>query len=109
MVVINLGTNDFSAAIDGAAFTADYVELLTLVRSNYPAATIIAVTWAHWGAGNEALVHGAVDNFADPNVLETRFAIDGADGWGCDYHPSAVTHQKLGAQLTELLQIELGW
>jgi len=109
VVVINLGTNDFSAAIDGAAFTADYVELLTLVRGNYPAATIVAVTWAHWGAGNEELVHDAVDDFADANVLETRFAIDAADGWGCDYHPSAITHQKLGAQLTELLQTELGW
>ncbi len=108
-VVINLGTNDFSAAIDGAAFSADYVGLLATVRQNYPAATIVAVTWAHWGAGNEDLVHDAVATFADPNVLETQFSIDGADGWGCDYHPSAVTHQKLGAQLTALLESELGW
>lgn len=109
VVVINLGTNDFSAAIDGAAFSADYVELLTTVRGNYPAAVIVAVTWAHWGSGNEQLVHDAVATFADPNVLETQFSIDPADGWGCDYHPSAVTHQKLGAQLTALLKSELGW
>lgn len=109
VVVINLGTNDFSAAIDGAAFSADYVDLLSTVRGNYPAAIIVAVTWAHWGSGNEQRVHDAVATFADPNVLETQFSIDTADGWGCDYHPSAITHQKLGAQLTTLLESELGW
>ncbi|MBL8740411.1 MAG: hypothetical protein JNK04_04935 [Myxococcales bacterium] len=108
-VIINLGTNDFSAAIDGAAFTADYVELLGTVRGYYPAAKIVAVTWAHWGASNEDLVHDAVATFADPDVVETQFSIDPADGWGCDYHPSATTHQKLGAQLTTLLETELGW
>src|SRR5690349_6426137 len=109
VVVINLGTNDFSAALDAAAFSADYVDLLTTVRGNYPAATIVAVTWARWGSANEQRVHDAVATFAVPNVLETQFSIDRADGWGCGYHPSAVTHQKLGAQLTALLKSELGW
>lgn len=34
---------------------------------------------------------------------------DPADGWGCDYHPSQATHEKLGQVLTSALQQELGW
>lgn len=108
-VVVNLGTNDFSAALDDAAFVADYAALLATVRGFRPDATIITVTWAHWGAGNEALVHDAVTQFADPKVIETRFEIKASEGFGCDYHPSVATHARLGQELTTLLQTQLGW
>jgi len=108
-VVINLGTNDFSVAVDGAAFIDAYVDLLTAVRMHYPAAAIFAVRWAHWGATNEGYVSSAVTQLGDANVHEIEFAIESADGFGCDYHPSLVTHQKLGAQLTQTLHDTLGW
>ena len=107
-VIVNLGTNDFSAPIQGADFVADYVALLGEIRGNYPNAAIFCVSWTGWGADNQAHVATAVQTFGDPGVHEVEFTIDAQDGWGCDYHPSVVTHQKLGAQLAEQITTTLG-
>jgi lysophospholipase L1-like esterase len=109
VVVINLGTNDFSVAIDGDAFIADYVDLLSEVRTRYPAADIFAIRWKHWGATNEGYVMSAVSQHGDAKVHDLELSIDAADGFGCDYHPSLITHQKLGALLTQTLNTTLGW
>jgi hypothetical protein len=108
-VIVNLGTNDFSAALDDAAFVEDYVSLLQTVRGRHPAAHILGITWAHWGAGNEALVADAFSQFADANTSQLQFSIDPADGLGCDYHTNVVTNQKLGDLLTQTLRTRLGW
>jgi hypothetical protein len=34
---------------------------------------------------------------------------DPANGLGCDYHPSLLTHEDLAEALTDALQTELGW
>jgi hypothetical protein len=109
VVVINLGTNDFSAPLDDAAFVADYVALLGTARQRHPDAYLLGITWAHWGAGNEALVEDALDAFADANSGTLRFSIDPADGLGCDYHTNTVTNQKLGVLLSQTLRDRLGW
>lgn len=109
VVVINLGTNDFSANLDDAAFVADYVELLTTARTRHPSAYLLGVTWAHWGSGNEALVHDALAAFADTNTGTLQFSIDQADGLGCDYHTNVVTNTKLGTLLADTLRDRLGW
>jgi hypothetical protein len=53
-------------------------------------------------------VSTAVDMLGDPAIHEVEFTIDPQDGWGCDFHPSVVTHQKLGAQLAEQITTTLG-
>ncbi|NUO49376.1 MAG: SGNH/GDSL hydrolase family protein [Polyangiaceae bacterium] len=108
-VVINLGTNDFSAALDDGAFVADYVALLGTVRQRHPSAYILGVTWAHWGGGNEALVTDALAQFGDANSGTLQFSIDPNDGLGCDYHTNVVTNGKLGVLLKDTLQERLGW
>ena len=32
-----------------------------------------------------------------------------SDGFGCDYHPSLATHQKMATQVTAVLRSTLGW
>ncbi|MEJ7730915.1 MAG: SGNH/GDSL hydrolase family protein [Polyangiaceae bacterium] len=49
-VVINLGTNDFSAPLGAGDFVPAYAALLGAVRERYPQAALFAVTWEHWGA-----------------------------------------------------------
>ncbi|MCC6559280.1 MAG: hypothetical protein IT372_40675 [Polyangiaceae bacterium] len=107
-VVVNLGTNDFSAPIDGDAFVADYVSLLGAVRAHYPSAAIFCVTWAHWGAGNQGHVTTAISAFGDPGVHEVELTIEPQEGFGCDYHPSAATHARLGAELAQQIAATLG-
>lgn len=99
VVVVNLGTNDFSAAISYDKFVGAYVALLQDVRARYPAATIVGVSWAHWGSDSESWVTDAVDQFGDANSTTERFVIDANDGWGCDYHTNVVSNQKFGEQL----------
>ena len=108
-VVVNLGTNDFSASIAEGDFEGAYAGLLADVRQRYPSAMIFCVTWAHWGASKEGWVQKAMTMSGDPNLRHVGFSIDPADGLGCDSHTNLVTNAKLGAILTKALQDELGW
>jgi hypothetical protein len=108
-VVINLGTNDFSAALDAGDFVPAYVGLLGAVRERYPQATIFAVTWEHWGADKVQWVADAVAESGDGSTEIVPFHIEQSEGFGCDYHPSVATHARLGAELTAVLQTKLGW
>ena len=46
----------------------------------------------------------------DANVALLEFATQQAsDGYGCDWHPSAATHQKMAAVLESALATDLGW
>lgn len=108
-VVINLGTNDFSAAIAMDDFVGAYVALLQTVRTNHPSALIICVTWAHWGSEHEGWVQAAMDQVGDGNTITTRFEILGEEGAGCDGHTNEVTNARFGMELAALLSSELGW
>jgi hypothetical protein len=108
-VVINLGTNDFNPGVDDTTFVQGYTAFVGVVRSYYPDAPIVAVTWAHWGASREALVTQAVAASGDPAVFTTRFAIGAEEGLGCDYHTNVVTNARLGAELATTLGTLLGW
>lgn len=107
--MVNLGTNDFSAAVAEQDFVGAYVALLGDVRSRYPDAMIFCVTWAHWGASKEGWVKAAMTAAGDPDLRHVGFSIDPADGYGCDFHTNLVTNAKLGEILTTALTEELGW
>lgn len=101
VVVVNLGTNDFSTTIQQSDFVGAYVALLGDVRTHYPDATIIGITWANWGAEREGWVTAAFDQFGDPDTTTERFEILAEEGYGCDYHTNVVTNQRFGEQLAE--------
>lgn len=108
-VVVNLGTNDFSAPIDDGAFVDGYAAFLGEIRAVHPDAAIVAVTWGHWGAAREALVTEAVAATGDPAATTTRFVIGGGEGLGCDGHTNLVTNARFGAELAATLSGLLGW
>ena len=108
-VVVNLGTNDFSAAVAQSDFEGAYAKLLADVRAVHADATIFCVTWAHWGAKHEAWVTNAMAQAGDAKLRHVGFSIDPADGLGCDQHTNLVTNAKLGEVLTSALRSELGW
>jgi hypothetical protein len=108
-VVVNLGTNDFSAPIAESDFEGAYTALLQEVRMKYPDAMIFCVTWAHWGSTKDGWVTKAMSATGDPKLRHVGFSIDPNDGYGCDYHTNLITNGKLGAILTQSLHDELGW
>lgn len=118
-VVVNLGTNDFSADMNLAAdaFTAPLVAFLATVRQKYPdawiycaigpllydaglvnARTYIGDVVANLNAAGDGKVK--VLDFGQQNILL---------GTGCDYHPSVAEHQRMGEMLVGVLRADLGW
>lgn len=106
IIVINLGTNDQAFGDPGTAFEDTYVTFLAHLRSLFPSARI------YFGQGPMGQLSFMPAHFAnvlaraaDPNIhFVTIDDIDPADGFGCDGHPNAITHQKMAEQL--LAQIE---
>ena len=116
VVVINLGTNDFSTGNDPpeGVFVPAYVELLAHLRAVYPDAFILAVAPSLFGA-EVALVAGYLQSAVDQRHLAGDAEVGFADinvqwiGSGCDGHPSLATHAGMAMRLTSELQAQLGW
>ncbi len=117
VVVINLGTNDYSTGDDppAALFTDEYEKFLIHLRGKYPSATLLALVPTLLGGSDltkarmtiEAAV-GRRTGSGDANV--EAFAMSFTQtGWGCDYHPSAATHASMGDALTAKLKSLKGW
>lgn len=118
VVVINLGTNDFAHGDPGAPFVTAYVGFLADIRSKYPAARIIAtlspmITDITIRTPAAQAIHNAVEtrnDAGDANV--TYFEFDpqlASDGYGCDFHPSVTTHQKMSKKLVPVIKALTGW
>lgn len=115
LVVINLGTNDYTYCgknpEKGAEFAVKYVEFLKQVRDKNPEATILC-TLGILGDGLFSYIEEAVKQYCDETgdlkVSTFKFAEQLAeDGYGVDWHPSAITHEKVAAQLVTKIE-ELG-
>lgn len=118
VVVINLGTNDssfidkdFEARSD--EFTAEYEKFLGVVRKNNPDAYIIC-TLGTMGAENEfSLIEQAILNFknntGDERITSYKSVVQNpADGFGSDWHPSALTQKKSAYVLADMICQVLG-
>jgi hypothetical protein len=118
-VVINLGTNDFSTVVDPsqADFEAAYVSLLTTVREAYADAVILCTVGPLLGGADLTtarlyIADAVAQRVAAGDTKVKTFELaptDPNDGYGCDYHPSLVTHQKMADVLSSVLEEELGW
>jgi len=113
VVVINLGTNDYSTGDPGTAFSDGYLALLKLVRQKYPGAWIVCALGTMMGQTQidsaHAYIQTAMTKMNDPRVSYLELGVQNqADGLGCDWHPSLVTAQKMGSALASHKQ-KLGW
>lgn len=118
-VVINLGTNDFSTAMDP---TQDQFEqalgaLIEHMRAEYPDALILATVGPLLNGADLTTARLYIANVVkkrndagDAKVQTFELApTNAADGYGCDWHPSLKTHQVMADALTAKLRAELGW
>ncbi len=108
VVVINLGTNDFSKYGDpGQPFVTAYTNFVKHVRSKYadvPILCIIPLTESQT-AINEAIT--AVRNAGDTKV--EAIDLGSWSGTGCDGHPSVALHKTLGDKLVVEIKRVAGW
>ncbi|HEY3445231.1 MAG TPA: SGNH/GDSL hydrolase family protein [Myxococcales bacterium] len=117
-VLVNLGTNDFAMGPpDKASFQTAYRGFLDTIRSKYPDAFILLAVGPMLGTSEAATAKVWLDELAaargaagDAKVSVVEFTPqDGNLGYGCDWHPSAATHQQMADHLAPILKGLLGW
>jgi lysophospholipase L1-like esterase len=121
-VVINLGTNDYGApgGDPSAMFQATYLQFVTTLRSAYPAAYIFCALGPLLDGTSLTAAQGAIDNViamrqaaGDAQIALVQFptqnCLADGSGCGCDYHPSAATHQAMAAVLEGAIHTALSW
>jgi lysophospholipase L1-like esterase len=116
VVVLNIGTNDFSTDGDPAegVFVPAYVDFLAHLRDVYPGAFILAVSPTLFGA-ELTMVEGYLQDAVgqrnaagDPDVAWANINVRWI-GSGCDGHPTVATHEGMAGELVAQLQTHLGW
>jgi lysophospholipase L1-like esterase len=119
IVVIALGTNDFSGGnaprpnLEVGTYTNAYAQFISRVRNNFPNAEIFALT-SQLLAGAPAndlrsAVAGAVQRAnASGDTKVHSFVTAQVGGQGCTGHPNAAQHAQLAAALTTEIRAVLG-
>lgn len=117
VVVINLGTNDYSYTGKDEAkceeYKLAYIEFVKRVRKLNPDAKIICalgIMGDELYPTVEAVVEEYKADTKDENIAAFHFKPQSADdGYGADWHPSAATHEKAAAELAEFIKDSTGW
>ncbi|MCM2454773.1 SGNH/GDSL hydrolase family protein [Rhizobium sp. CG4] len=115
VVIVNLGTNDFSEKTKPDNFVNAYAAFMAVIRDQSPDAMIYAALgpmltdsqFSEASAAIEAAVklrHQRGDGKIRFLALRTK-----AKGFGCNWHPNAETHARLAATLTKTLEHDLNW
>jgi lysophospholipase L1-like esterase len=107
-VVINLGSNDWSAGDPGQPFIDKYVSFIAHVRSKYASAKIVCVIQNSNAATAINSVVTKAKGDGDMNV--EAFDIHSyANGNACASHPDKAGQAAMGAALAAHLKSVLGW
>lgn len=113
VVVINLGTNDFSTEGDPTTelFGGEYTKLLERVRGAYPDAFILCtvgplLSGADLSAARAGIAAGvaAFEAAGGSNVRAWEMNVANGNPPGCDYHPNLATHQAMADALIPELE-----
>ncbi|MGW0762249.1 GDSL-type esterase/lipase family protein [Streptomyces sp. NPDC002814] len=120
VVVVNLGTNDFSTAVNpgepwtpdslAAGYRSAYGEFLQKLRTRYgPGTTIVAVGAGQY-AGHVQQVVKARNDAGDSGVRYWFLDDAGLDFLGCDWHYSARDDRLIADRLTSFIAgLPAGW
>jgi len=117
VVVVNLGTSDFTASDPGQSFDDAYVFMLRRLRTAYPDALIVgSIGGSLWGKRYTAAKTSISDAIefvrkeGDANVRFVEFKPKaGKDRYGCDSHPSARAQAEMADALEHEITQSLGW
>lgn len=121
VVVVNLGTNDFSPpGPDHAAYTSAYSNFLKQIRAHYPDALLLAVVGTMLSDGfpagimawttNQADVSGVVNDLTAQGDSKVRYLAltPQSAPYGEDYHPTRATHQQMAQAVANEIERLLG-
>lgn len=113
LVIINLGTNDFSVQAAPAGYVSQYVRLIKAVRSHYINVPVLCVVPHSANIFLLAALQEVGREVADmKNVRVAQpmpgIVLDGQD-YGSDYHPNWKGQQKIAMTLIPQVAAMTGW
>ncbi|MFC5470647.1 SGNH/GDSL hydrolase family protein [Cohnella suwonensis] len=114
VVVINLGTNDFSVdTIDPSQYVAEYKRFVEFIRTNYPDAHLFC-TIGPMNRKPAEFIEGIVSELnraGDERIYFYEFPPQNVEknGVGGDWHPSLKTHAIMAELLAAEIKNKLGW
>jgi len=117
-VVINLGTNDASTNGDpGTPYRTAYLDFLRSLRQKYPNTFFVLTIGPMLDGSNLTAIRTHLQAVistrageGDSKMSYLEFPVQvAADGYGCDWHPSAATNAKMATLLTAELKTRLSW
>ena len=118
VVVINLGTNDFSTgSIEKTTFATAYANFVTKIRGQYPDAHIYCAVGPMLSWDQLAKCKDAITSVVDQkktsgdskvHFIEFPGQVE-SNGYGEDWHPSVKTHELMANQLAATIKTDLGW
>ncbi len=122
LVLISLGTNDFSAGdgetprpdLDGEAFVADYTAFAGTVRAKYPDARFLLVGSPVFDQAQKARLSGYLQQVVDRRAAAgdsalAAFTYAGRYASGCDGHPDLEEHVAMADELEPVIRTLMGW
>jgi len=112
LVVIALGTNDFSTAVKPSReqYTSAYKAFITKVRGHFPAIRILCMTYAvdqYQGVYVEAMVKDLAA-LGDTHIHFVAMPSLTTSDLGCDYHPNLSGQKKYSEALIPVVRKYLG-
>jgi lysophospholipase L1-like esterase len=128
VIVVNLGTNDFSPGLSADELTTmrsdyrqKYADLLVRLRELHPLATLIAAVgpmmtdsypsgYQAWTSMRSDVTQTVDARVAagDSNVFYLEFSPQSGP-YGEDWHPTIATHQQMANVLVPFIQDQKGW
>ena len=118
VVCINLGTNDLSTNnYDVDLLKQGYQKLLKMVRSHNPKAKIVFLCGSMLNGKELEIAKQLLDEVkteankaGDKEVYRFDFTPQAGDlGYGNDWHPSLLQHEKMAAELAAFLRALMHW
>ena len=124
VIVINLGTNDFSKSNpEEAGWVGAYRDFIHKLRANAPNAVIYLAIGPmlsdQWGGDRKPLssvrtylqkIIADEAKVGDHQLRYLEFAVQKAeDGLGADWHPSLKTHRIMAEKLKEAIEQDMKW
>ncbi|MBN1759357.1 MAG: hypothetical protein JW863_13605 [Chitinispirillaceae bacterium] len=112
LVVINLGTNDYSTepVPDDSMYIGDYHKFIARILGNYPDASILCISTgdANFQKNAQKVVAEETGTLGHPKVYFASYP-SSLNLNGCDWHPDIADNQKVAKVLIDTIMKKLEW
>lgn len=109
-ILINLGTNDYWEGTVSDDYRANMKQLITMVQTDYANKPVYLIISPMLGSAQREAQKIILDSLVSSGVKVLDIGkIESADGFGCDWHPNKITHQRMGKVLEQQLRTDLKW